>query len=503
VSGRVTQRAHGGRRDERGETLVEILIGVTILGLAVTGLIGGFLAAIMASSTYRSIADADTVVRTAVDSITSQMQQNDTASFWCPLNLSASWYQVGGLPSGYTATVTSVQYWVRGSQQITCAAQAPQVITLAVTYTDRRGAKTPRSATFTVSDPLALPVQAGGTATQLVFLSSGGPSDSTAGSALPNQPLVAVEDASGNVVTTDLSPVSLAITTGTGTPGAILANCTGSEFYGVVNFGGCEIDLAGRGYTLTASNGNLAPGTSRAFTVSPGPPTKLVFTMSPVTAPGAQASTGGLPFGQGGQGSSGQQPVVTVFDAYGNVVTGDTSTVTLAITSGTGASGATLTCNGASEQQSASAGVASFSGCAIDAAGNGYTLTATDGSLTPATSLSFAIATGPAAQLAFTTQPGGRTVHALPFQEQPVVTVKDAGGNTVTGDSSTVTLAITAATGTAGAHLTCNPSTNQRAARNGVASFSGCSIDLAGNGYSLTASDAALTPATSQTFNVG
>jgi hypothetical protein len=75
---------------------------------------------------------------------------------------------------------------------------------------------------------------------------------------------------------------------------------------------------------------------------------------------------------------------VSVEDGNGNVVTTDSSTsVKLAITTGTGASGAALDCS--SDPVTDSAGVASFS-CSISKAGMNYTLTATSGSLKSATS---------------------------------------------------------------------------------------------------------------------
>ncbi len=487
----------GGRDPDAGDTLLEILISVAILGIVSAALIGGFLTAISSSTVYRAVASADTVLRTAVDSITTQMQQNATAAFGCPAD--ASVYAVSGLPAGYSSQVNltpgpnlGVSYWVNGAPQATCVAEAPQLITVAVTYTSPHGGSTSTNrATFTVDDPQAAPAPTYGGATQLVFLSSGGPSNTTAGSAIPNQPLVAVEDAQGHVVTTDLSPVILSITPNTGTPGAQLANCTGTEFYGVVNYRGCEIDQAGSGYSLTATDGALPPTTSQTFTVNPGPTTSLVFSQSPVT------NTAGSAFSR--------QPMVTLRDAYGNTATGDTSTVTLAITSGTGTAGANLTCNPSNDQQAASAGLATFSGCAIDKAGNGYTLTATDGSLTSATSTAFGITAGPPAKLVFTTEPAGTITGGSAFPTQPVVTIEDAGGNTVTSNTSTVTLSITPNTGGVGASLTCNPSNDQQAASAGVATFAGCTIDKVGNGYTLTATDgnSNITAATSTAFAVG
>lgn len=87
-------------------------------------------------------------------------------------------------------------------------------------------------------------------------------------------------------------------------------------------------------------------------------------------------------------------PAVTVklFDAYGNFVTTDnTDTVSLAITSGTGTTGAALSGGG---PVTASGGVATFAGLSIDTAGTGYTLTARstlNGQPATATSASFHI----------------------------------------------------------------------------------------------------------------
>src|SRR5207248_636257 len=113
----------------------------------------------------------------------------------------------------------------------------------------------------------------------------------------------------------------------------------------------------------------------------------------------------------------------------------------------------------------------------IDKAGTGYTLTATDGSLTSAVSNSINITVGSPAALAFTTQPAGANVNTA-FTTQPAVKVLDAGGNTVTTDSSSVTLAITAGSGTSGAALTCT--VNPKAAAGGIATFAGCNINKAG-----------------------
>ncbi|HEY8820728.1 MAG TPA: hypothetical protein VIM49_02080, partial [Dermatophilaceae bacterium] len=94
-----------------------------------------------------------------------------------------------------------------------------------------------------------------------------------------------------------------------------------------------------------------------------------------------------------------------------------------------------------------------------------YTLTASDGSLGATTSTSVTVTAG-------------------------------AAGNTVTTDTSAVTLTMT---NLAGATLRCD--SNPEVARLGIASFAGCTIDKAGT-YTLTASDGILTAATSTSVNI-
>lgn len=115
--------------------------------------------------------------------------------------------------------------------------------------------------------------------------------------------------------------------------------------------------------------------------------------------------------------------------------------------------------------------------------------------------------TAPAAvptQLAFTAQPAG-AAPGTAFTTQPVVTVQTSTGATATAFVGAVNLVIKATTGTTGAVLSGTATVN---AVNGVATFSGLSIDLAGTGYVLTATSTGvgtslLTAADSTAFTVG
>jgi hypothetical protein len=232
-------------------------------------------------------------------------------------------------------------------------------------------------------------------------------------------------------------------------------------------------------YTLKATRPGLTQAISTDILITVGAASKLVFT----TQPGS--STGGIAFPA--------QPQVTVQDVFGNTVTSDASSVTLAL----GATPGSGSLNCASNPLAASSGLATFSGCAIDRTGFGYTLVATAGSLTPATSSPFDITVGPAAKLTFTTQPSGGP-RGTEFVTQPVVTIQDAGGNTVTSDTSPVTLAI----GTNPGSGTLSCATNPLGAAAGITAFIGCRIDMPGSGYTLTASSGSLVPATSSPFAV-
>src|SRR5687768_15583371 len=90
---------------------------------------------------------------------------------------------------------------------------------------------------------------------------------------------------------------------------------------------------------------------------------------------------------------------------------------------------------------------------------------------------------GPATQLSVFTQPGGATAGNM-FATQPRVEIQDAAGLRVTSDNSTVvTVEISLGTGTTGAVLGGSATAMANA---GLVTFSALSIDLAGNGYTLT-----------------
>jgi hypothetical protein len=165
---------------------------------------------------------------------------------------------------------------------------------------------------------------------------------------------------------------------------------------------------------------------------------------------------------------------VKVEDSAGNVVTTDVSSVTAKITAG----GISVT----APTHVAVAGVATFTGLALNALVGPYTLTFTDGTLTPAVSGSIAVSAGAASQLVIATHPSASAATGVVLAQQPVVKVEDSGGNVVT---SVNTGAVTATifTGTGGS-LSGGTTANITA---GVATFSGLILTgVPGTSYILT-----------------
>ena len=179
---------------------------------------------------------------------------------------------------------------------------------------------------------------------------------------------------------------------------------------------------------------------------------------------------------------SGSSPVggtiacnVSLEDDLGNLVTNDSSTVTVALS---GAGGGSLQ---GTVSVPVVGGVASFSGLSVDRAGN-YKLVATDGTLTAATSWAFTI-TPPATHLAFLAGPtsGMPGVTLAPIS----VAVEDASGTIVTNYIGSIGLHEDCLTSSFSSSQTLQGTTTVDV-QNGIATFSNVSLDVEGT-YDLFA----------------
>ena len=209
-------------------------------------------------------------------------------------------------------------------------------------------------------------ISVGTTAARLVFTVE--PSNAVAGATIAPVIQVAVQDASGNTVTTD-STTSVAVSLTT--PGGAVLSGTSPQVAasGVASFANLAVNQVGT-YTLTAMATGLTNAVSASFTISAGTAAMLTFVVEPTSAVAGATIA----------------PTVTVAvqDAAGNTVTTATPMIVLALTTpGAATLGGTLS-------QPAVAGVASFANLSVNLAGT-YTLTATSGVLTADTSAGFTI----------------------------------------------------------------------------------------------------------------
>jgi hypothetical protein len=279
--------------------------------------------------------------------------------------------------------------------------------------------------------------------------------------------VVALEDANGNTVSSSGTTVTLAIHTGPA--GAVLGgNTSATTVNGVATFNSVTANLLGS-YTLVASAGAITSPASSSFTVEAP---QLAFVDQPTSFV---------------QGSAMTSPIeVEVEDPSGNLVSSNTTVITLSIN--TGPAGAVL-----SGQITATTvnGIATFNATSADLLGS-YTLVATTDSVSSPASSSFTVESP---QLVWVDQPTS-FVQGASMASPVVVEVEDPLGNLVDTNNTVITLNID--TGPAGAVL--SGQTLERTV-NGMATFNGVSANLLGT-YTLIASTSSVSSPVSSSFTV-
>lgn len=144
-----TQRAPLG--SEGGDTLLEVLVTLVIISISVVALLLAFSTSISASAEHRSLVSIDTVLTSASEQAVSELQQQPNPLFSSCATASTYTDLSFNLPTGYGATISTVEYWTGNSFGSTCTAgsTAPQLIGLSVS--GPMGATS--SISFAVQDP--------------------------------------------------------------------------------------------------------------------------------------------------------------------------------------------------------------------------------------------------------------------------------------------------------------------------------------------------------------
>ena len=283
------------RFSEKGDTLIEVLLAIVILGIASVALLTGFAVAITSSANHRQLTTLDSSIRAATDAAIAQVQAGEANAFGsCPNTYASTTFlqQAQPLGNSFTITAASVQYWNTTTPGFStsnpCTLYGPQLWTLTVANS-ATGKYHYSAQTTTVIDDPAVPTNNNpvGNPSQLVWLQT--PSTGVVNSPLSPQPEIAVEDSSGDILSNNFSSVTLQVKPGGGTgTGTLSSTCSGVISNGVVPFGDCSLSSQGS-YTLEAFDPNLTTnGVPTAFvapssvSVSPAPPAELVFSTSAI-----------------------------------------------------------------------------------------------------------------------------------------------------------------------------------------------------------------------------
>ena len=292
-------------------------------------------------------------------------------------------------------------------------------------------------------------------------------STATAGQPLATAPVVYAEDLYGNLETGDNSTVITAsLASGNG---PLRGTTTATTSGGVATFGGLFDDVAGI-ISLNFAGGGFSAGPSNNIFISPAVPAKLVIQTPPFSS-----VTAGNPL---------TDPIVIdEEDQFGNIETGDDSTVvTASLNSGAGMLNGTTTAT-------VSAGVASFNALEDDTAGK-LSLKFGAGTLAPVISSPSAVSAAPATQLVVTTAPPNPIIAGQAFVM--AVSAEDQFQNVDTTYSGSVTISLASDPGLVLAIPVVN----------GVATFSGLTLPTTAQGGTIQATASGLKTAATDPVRV-
>ena len=259
-------------------------------------------------------------------------------------------------------------------------------------------------------------------------------------------------------------------------PSVILATTTAVN--GVAMFPSLALDKAGNDYVLQATSAGLAAVSTDSFDVVAAAPTQLVVTASP---PASVAAGDG--FGVSFEAE----------DPFDNVDLNFDGTVTVSVLNVPAGGSPSL---GGLVSMSAVNGVAAFKGLTLTHAASGYTLQATSPGLNAAPTSGINVVAGAAMQLVVTIAPPASVLMGTEFSV--TVAAEDQYNNVDPNFTGNLSIAVAPASNPGGSSLSGPTSVT---ASQGVAAFSGLSVNNPGIGYRLQISGDGLN-VTTNSFNV-
>lgn len=252
--------------------------------------------------------------------------------------------------------------------------------------------------------------------------------------AFSRQPVIQLRDAADNPVPQAGVLVTASIQTGGGLLNGTSTVATNSA--GTAVFGDLSITGIVGSRTLVFAASDFVSVVSMAISVLPGAPAQLSLT----TPPSASTQSGMV---------LAQQPAVRLLDVSGNIVSQPGLPITASV--GSGSRGA-LT--GTTVMATDGAGVARFTNLVLNGPAGGYTLAFDGPGLSTLHSGPISLTAGAGSVLAISTQPSSTVASGSVFPQQPILQLRDTGGNPVPQSGVQVTATIQTGGGALGGATT-------------------------------------------------
>jgi len=124
---------------DSGETLIELLMSIAIMGIAMVAVMGAMSTGVLTSDVHRKQAVAGTAVDSYAESVKQAVKSTGYQSSCSP-----TYGSTFTLPTGYTKSIVAVSFWTGTAFQATCSTAADvgvQRVTLQIASSDGRASE--------------------------------------------------------------------------------------------------------------------------------------------------------------------------------------------------------------------------------------------------------------------------------------------------------------------------------------------------------------------------
>jgi Tfp pilus assembly protein PilV len=136
------------KRMDGGESLIELLVAIVVIGIGVTALLGAWEIAVGSSSLTANQSKAQAALRSWAESISAVSETGAYA--YIPCASPASIPGASALPAGFTGVVSEVRYWTASGWSSSCASPDLGAERISLTVTTPSGLYPGISQTLTV-----------------------------------------------------------------------------------------------------------------------------------------------------------------------------------------------------------------------------------------------------------------------------------------------------------------------------------------------------------------